>query len=143
MLKNCFKVYSIPFLANISLLVLRLIVGIAFLYHGYGKILNPFGWMPADAPVPGFFQFLAALSEFGGGACLILGLLIPLSMLGLASTMAVAVSMHAFVMGDPFVNMTGGSSYELALVYFGISLMFITLGPGKISLDAIIFGSKK
>ncbi|MCO5143280.1 MAG: DoxX family protein [Oligoflexia bacterium] len=143
MLKSCFKVQSVPVCSSVALLILRLIVGVAFLYHGYGKIIAPFSWMPPDSPVPGFFQFLAALSEFGGGVCLIIGLVVPLAMLGLAFTMAVATYMHAVVMGDPFVNMTGGSSYELALVYFAISLVFFAIGPGTFSLDRIIFGSKK
>jgi uncharacterized membrane protein YphA (DoxX/SURF4 family) len=42
-------------------------------------------------------------------------------------------------MKDPFVNTTGGSSYELALVYFAISLLLIATGPGKYSLDSKIF----
>ncbi len=129
-----------PKRSSIALLILRLIVGVAFLYHGWGKIQNPFGWMPADSPVPGILQFLAALSEFGGGLALIIGLLTRISSIGLGITMAVATAMHIFVMKDPFVNTTGGSSYELALVYVGISILFAIVGPGRYSLDAKIFG---
>lgn len=129
-----------PKWSSIALLVLRLIVGVAFLYHGWGKIQNPFGWMPADSPVPGILQFFAALSEFGGGLLLILGLLTRISSIGLGITMLVATAMHMFVMKDPFVNTTGGSSYELALVYLGICIVFAIVGPGKYSLDAKIFG---
>ncbi len=128
--------------ASVALLLLRLIVGVAFLYHGWGKIQNPFAWMPPTAPVPGFFQFLGAISEFGGGIALILGLLTRLASLGLGFTMAVAVLMHAVVMGDPFVNMTGGSSFEPALGYLGISILFLALGAGKFSLDSKIFGER-
>ena len=32
-----------------GLLVLRLVVGLAFLFHGHGKIQHPFGWMGLDA----------------------------------------------------------------------------------------------
>ena len=125
-----------------ALLILRLIVGVAFVMHGSGKISNPFGWMPATAGVPGIFQFLAAISEFGGGIALILGLLTRLGSLGLVFTMLVATSIHAFVMKDPFVNMTGGSSFEPALGYLGISILFLILGPGRFSVDHKVFGEK-
>ncbi len=111
--------------------------------HGWGKIQNPFGWMGDGAPVPGFFQFLAALSEFGGGIALLIGLLIPLAMLGLSITMIVAVSMHAFVLKDPFVaSEKGQGSYELAAIYLMIAVMFMLSGPGRFSLDRKFFGTK-
>lgn len=129
---------------SVALLLLRLIVGIAFILHGWGKIQNPFGWMPETMGIPGFFQSLAALSEFGGGLALILGLLTPLAMLGLSLTMLGATGMHAFVMKDPFVNMTGsGSSFEPALGYLGVTILFLAMGPGKFSLDAKIFGPRR
>lgn len=141
-LKRCFQVSSRTNFESTALLFLRLTMGIAFLYHGSGKIAAPFGWMPAEAGVPGVLQFLAAISEFGGGLALILGLLMPLACLGLICTMLVATSMHAFVMHDPFVNMTGGSSFEPALGYLATSLMFLAVGPGKFSADAKIFGTR-
>ncbi len=125
-----------------ALLILRLIVGVAFVLHGSGKMANPFGWMPPTAPVPSILQFLAAFSEFGGGIALILGLLTRLGSLGLFFTMLVATGMHALVMKDPFVNMTGGSSFEPALGYLGISILFLILGPGQFSLDQKIFGER-
>jgi putative oxidoreductase len=112
------------------------------MFHGWGKIQNPMGWMPPDAGVPGFLQLLAAISEFGGGLAWILGLLTPLASLGMAFTMAVATMMHAFVMKDPFVAMGGGGSYEPAITYLCISIVFIFVGAGKFSLDQKIFGSK-
>ena len=123
-----------------ALLILRLIVGVAFIFHGSGKMANPFGWMPATASIPAVLQFLAAFSEFGGGVALLFGLLTRLGSLGLFFTMLVATAMHAFVMKDPFVNMTGGSSFEPALGYLGISILFLILGPGRFSLDQKIFG---
>ena len=115
----------------------------AFMFHGYGKIQNPFGWMPKDAGVPGFLQALAAISEFGGGLAWILGLLTPLASLGLACTMAVATYMHAFVMKDPFVAKgPGQGAYELALVYFCVAILLLLAGPGSFSMDRMLFGAK-
>ena len=128
--------------ASTALLALRLIAGAAFLFHGWGKITNPFSWMGPDTPVPGILQFLAALSEFGGGLAWILGLLTSVASLGMAVTMTVAALMHLIVRNDPFVSATGGPSYELALVYLGISVVFLALGPGIFSLDAKVFGTR-
>src|SRR6476660_9665973 len=89
--------------AAIALLALRLVVGTAFMMHGWGKIQHPFGWMPPDAPVPAVLQALAALSEFGGGLAWIVGLLTPLACLGILGTMSVALRFH-ISRGDPFVG---------------------------------------
>lgn len=123
-----------------ALFALRVVAGLAFIFHGYRKILNPFEWMGPDAFAPGIFQALAALSEFGGGIAWMLGLLTPLASLGIASTMAVAVTVHVS-RGDPFVG--HGGSYELALLYFFIAIAMIVIGPGRYSVDAKIFGTKK
>lgn len=140
--KRCFQIVPKSTCASSTLLVLRLIAGTAFILHGWGKIQNPFAWMGPQAPVPGFFQLLAAIAEFGGGIAWVFGLLTPIASLGIGFTMAVAVLTHLAVMKDPFVSQTGGSSYELALVYLGVSLVFLAFGPGKYSLDSKVFGER-
>lgn len=135
---KCFlQPYSLPKGVSVALLLLRIVMGVAMIMHGWGKIQTPFDWMGPEAPVPGFLQLLAALSEFGGGFALLLGLLTPVAMFGLACTMAVAVHTHAVIKGDPFI---GG--YELALVYLVLAVVFIIVGPGKFALDNKIFGNK-
>jgi putative oxidoreductase len=121
---------------------LRVVAGVAFIFHGWGKIQNPFAWMGDGSPVPGIFQFLAALSEFGGGIAWVLGFLMPIFSAGIGFTMLVAVLMHMLVMKDPFVSFRGGGSYELAAVYLAIALLFLAMGPGKCSADAKVFGVK-
>jgi putative oxidoreductase len=37
---------------SVGLLRLRLVAGIAFLYHGWPKIQNPMGWMGENAATP-------------------------------------------------------------------------------------------
>lgn len=138
-MKNLFKTTVFNTQVSIGLLLFRLVVGLAFMFHGWGKIQNPMSWMGDSGP-PGFLQLLAAVAEFGGGLAWILGLLFPLSSLGILCTMAVATHFHAIVRGDPFVGKEG--SYELALVYLVVSVLFILMGPGKFSLDHKIFGSK-
>jgi len=135
-----FKPHRLSGRASAGLLVLRLVAGLAFMFHGYGKIQNPFGWMGPDAVVPGVLQALAAVSEFGGGMAWMLGLLTPLASFGLACTMTVAVWMHAAVLHDPFVALRGGRSYELAGVYLCVALLLLLAGPGRFSVDRVVFG---
>lgn len=140
--KGLFATAERPAPQDAALLVVRAVAGFAFMHHGWGKIQNPFGWMGPDAFAPGVLQALAALSEFGGGLAWILGLLTPLASLGIACTMVVAASMHAFLRGDPFVASGGGASYELAAVYLALALLLLALGPGRFSLDRRLFGAR-
>jgi putative oxidoreductase len=119
-----------------GILIIRLVAGLAMVLHGWGKIQSPMSWMGPDAPVPGIFQMLAAISEFGGGLAWILGLLTPLGSLGLIFTMAVATLTHA-TRGDAFVGMP--PTYELALVYLTIAVLIFLAGPGKFSADYKLF----
>lgn len=139
-MKNLFATSSHNVSVDVVMLIVRIVTGIAFMLHGWGKIQNPFGWMPGDS-VPGIFQALAALAEFGGGIALILGLVTNLASLGLLITMIVAALFHAVVRGDPFVG-KGGPSYEPAVTYILITIIILVIGPGKFSLDRKIFGVK-
>lgn len=127
---------------SIGLLLLRLVVGTAFVFHGWPKIQNAFHWMDAmgGQEMPGVLQALAALSEFGGGIALALGLLTPLAALGIGGTMCGALGLVHLRMGHPFVA-AGKPSYELAAVYLAAAILFLLVGPGRLSLDALLFGS--
>jgi putative oxidoreductase len=70
---------------------------------------------------------------------LIVGLLTRLASLGLISNMIVALGMVHLPHGDPFVSRTGGRSYELAAVYLACAVVFLLLGPGRFSADALLF----
>lgn len=142
-MKKLFKPVRLPALASAGLLLLRLVAGLAFMFHGWGKIQHPFTWMGPDAPTPGFLQMLAAVSEFGGGLAWMLGLLTPLASFGLLCTMSVATHLHAIVLKDPFVPSGPGSSYELAALYLCLSACLLLAGPGRFSLDRLIFGERE
>jgi putative oxidoreductase len=141
-MKRFFSVRRLPNNLDWVLLLIRLVTGYAFVLHGWGKIQAPLDWMGPQSAVPPVFQALAAVAEFGGGIALMLGLLTRLGAMGIACTMFVAVSMHRFVLGDPFVNLTGGRSFEPAAVYFLIAVLLLVAGPGKLSLDRKLFGMR-
>src|SRR5688572_9585065 len=128
---------------GLALLLVRLVMGLAFVMHGWPKIQNPMGWMNAigGSSVPSFLQALAALAEFGGGIALIFRLLTPIAAFGLVCQMLGALLLVHIPQGHPFVAQ-GGPSHELPLVYLVMAIMLIVLGPGKWSLDALLFARR-
>ena len=129
--------------AAIGLLFLRVVMGLGLMFHGWPKAQNPFGWMNkpgAPSDIPGFVQALAAVGEFGGGLALILGLLTPLAAFGVLCTMIGAyVISHQ---GDPWIA-PGKKTWELASLYFTMAVTLLFTGPGRYSLDALLFGKKR
>jgi putative oxidoreductase len=131
---------------SLGLLILRLVMGTGLIMHGWRKIQNPLGWMDkpgAPSAIPDLLQALAALSEFGGGLLLILGLLTPLAALGVIGTMIGAyVISHS---QDPWFAPPGwkGGSYELASLYLVMAVLLLLMGPGVLSLDALVFGKRR
>ena len=81
-------------------------------------------------PAPVFFAWTAALSEFGGGLCVALGLFTRVAAFMVFATMSVAAFIHHI--DDPF------SKKELALAYWAMAGTIISLGSGQYSLDNMI-----
>lgn len=136
-----FRLYSFPWNSwqSVGLLVLRLVVGIAFILHGLPKIKNPMHWM--GDKVPSILQLAAALAEFGGGIALILGFLTPIAAAAIAIDMVFALVLVHFPQHQPFVGGGPGGSFELPLVYLALMIALIATGPGRYSLDAQLWGS--
>ncbi len=127
-----------------GLLVLRVGIGIMFMFHGFPKLAaGPETWTKLGGALsavgvhfaPTFMGFLAAISEFGGGFLLALGLLTRPACFFMLVTMVVATRMH-FANGDQFEKYS--HALEAAILFF--SLLFI--GPGKFSLDEKLFQKK-
>lgn len=122
-----------------GLFLLRVGIGICFIAHGWGKISNPDGWEGLGGAVgalgftpPPFLAkslgFLAALSEFGGGICLILGFVFRPACIMMGMTMLVAMMTH-IKRGDPFGIYS--HALESMILFFSLAL----IGPGKISIE--------
>lgn len=121
-------------IADAGLLVLRLFAGLAMAFaHGLSKVQDPSqvisGAGHLGFPAPTFFGWMAALSEFGGGILLALGLATRPAAFLVASTMFTAAFLaHG---NDPFAKK------EMALLYLAISACFLLTGAGRFSLDAL------
>ncbi len=122
---------------TVGFLILRIGIGAMFIFHGYGKLsAGPEMWEKVGGALgvlgidfqPQFFGLMAALSEFLGGICLILGFFFRPACLFLTITMAVASAMH-LSQGDGIK----GAAHAIEAGILFLSLMFI--GPGPFSLD--------
>jgi putative oxidoreductase len=129
--------------ASSGLLLIRVVVGFAFVLHGWPKIQNATGWMnEMPDPPPGWLQATAAGIEVGGGTLLAIGFLSRLAAVLLAAQMIAALALVHIPHGDPFVGKPGQSSAELPCVYLSVSLLAAILGPGLWSLDAMLFAPR-
>ena len=127
-----------------GLLVLRVGIGLMFLFHGVPKLLGgPEKWQGLGMAMgnlgvtvaPVFWGFMAASAESVGGLCLLLGLFTRAAAAMMAATMAVAVTMH-LSRGD---GLYGAShAIEAGVVFLSLILM----GAGRYSLDRGLLGKR-
>ena len=124
-----------------GLLILRLVVGLTVAGHGAQKLFGVWGgpgmngWtqvvqrlrMRPARPL----AWIAALSEFGGGLLLALGLLSPLGSLAIIGAMLVAIATVHLSKG--FWVSKGGFEFNLTLI--GAAAALAITGPGAFSLD--------
>jgi len=118
-------------------LPLRIGLGIILLVHGAQKIfvLGPgqvAGYLAKLGLEPsGFLAWVVILVEFGGGICLLLGLLTRVVGLLFAIEMVVAIwKVHA---SKGFYVGQGG--YEFAMLLIAGCLALVLAGPGRFAVD--------
>jgi len=134
-----------------SLLVIRLALGIIFFAHGAQKVFGWFGghglkgtigYFQQALKIPAAMTVLAALTEFLGGAALIVGLLGRPAALGLIVIMLVAVAKVHWPNGF-FMNWAmqpgKGHGFEMNLALLAMALAVLIGGAGMLSIDRMIY----
>lgn len=120
-------------------LFLRLVLGIAMIFHGYSKVipaslhgntlsaLQHHSHFVATLGVPYWLGYISALTEFIGGILLVLGLLTRFAAFMVACNMLGAILLVTRHHGY------SGSEYTLALLVIAVMLLFY--GAGTLALD--------
>ena len=138
---------------DVTLTILRLMLGIVFFAHGAQKALGWFGgygfsgtmgFFTQQMHIPALFAFLAIAAEFLGGIGLTIGLLGRLGAFGIACNMVVAILMVHRHFGF-FANWFGqqkGEGYEYHLLATAIALTLTIRGSGAFSIDHALSKSR-
>jgi putative oxidoreductase len=126
-------------LQPVGLLVLRIALGIIFLYHGYPKLAHLRGGAQMQSfftehGLPGYFVYVAGVIETFGGGLLLLGLFTRPAALLLAIEMSVAIwKVHS---GHGYLAV---NEYQFPLTLATACLALATVGAGLISVDQFLF----
>ncbi len=135
---------------DVAALILRLAAGAIFLPHGWSKITSEGGSaafaadMAANYGIPTFLGHLAAWTELAGAILLVAGLLTRLDALLLAGTMFVAAFIVQLpealyeVPADAIKSFVVLRAIELPLAMFAACAAIVLIGPGRVSLDALL-----
>jgi putative oxidoreductase len=122
-----------PTAVDISLLVLRVVVGVIFVAHGAQKLLGAFdgpGLTKTVEMMGSPLGYLVTVGEFFGGIGLIFGFL---SRFSAASLIVIMIGAIAMVHGkNGFFQSAGGFEYNLALI--GLLVPVLLCGPGRLSI---------
>ncbi|MBS4224814.1 DoxX family protein [Lederbergia citrea] len=128
---------------ELSLLILRVVLGITFLIHGIAKFQmglgNVAGWFESIG-IMGFLGYVVAFIELIGGIALILGFgtkiistLIAFVMLGAIFT----AKLSAGFMGNE------AAGYELDLALLSMAVVLLISGSRLLALDNKLFRTEK
>jgi len=125
-------------LKPLGLLLLRVAVGIIFIYHGYPKLFGHTREAMQEfvhLGLPGYFVYIAAVIEFFGGCMLVAGLFTRVAGLLLAIEMAFGLWRVHNIISNPMAV----GNYELPLVLAVSTFALATVGAGLISFDQALF----
>lgn len=119
-------------------LLVRVVIGVAFVVTGWGKLHNldkvTEYFASLHIPLPGPQAAMVATIEFAGGVMLILGLGTRVAAALLIGVMAVATLTAKLPEAESLIDLA--SSIELT--YLAIFVWLVLAGGGKASLDRVI-----
>jgi putative oxidoreductase len=122
-------------LQPLALLVLRVVLGVIMIGHGYGKVFGGFSHvhdMVQHLGFPGWTAYLVAGTEFFGGILIIAGLLTRFVAVAIMIDMSVAIWKIHWHNG-----LKGQGGYEFPLTLAAIAFALVFFGGGPIAFDSI------
>ena len=129
-----------------SLTLLRLVLGVVFIYHGYLKLFVPGGFtgtaqffISIGLPLPLYSALVASVVEFAGGLFLILGVATKWSSFVLMLEMLVAF----FVVHLKNGLLVSKGGYEFVLVLIAGLIVVFSSGGGRLSLGKKLLKNKQ
>jgi len=132
-------------LQSLGLLLIRVVVGVVFVAHGWQKLAvdglaaTQAGFAGMGIPLASVAAPVAAVTEIAAGAALIVGFATRVAAVLLAVTAVVAiVAVH---LPNGFFSTTGGIEYVLVLAATAIALALT--GPGRLALDALVVRGRR
>jgi putative oxidoreductase len=132
---------------DLALGAVRIALAWIFVYYGAGKLFGAFNGPglhntalffsnTAHLHPGGFFAVLGGVIEFGGAIAMALGLGSRLAGLALFGDQVMAMITVTWVNGINSESLTPGYEFNLALAV--MALVIVLLGPGRVSIDALI-----
>jgi|SRR4051812_16535086 putative oxidoreductase len=122
-------------LQPLALVVLRIVLGIIMIGHGYPKVfggLSEHVQHVSNLGLPGWLAYCSAAAEFFGGILLLSGLFTRVAALAIFINMMVAVLKVHWKNG-----LLGNGGYQFPLTLAAIAFALIFFGAGPIALDSI------
>jgi putative oxidoreductase len=121
----------LPINTDLALLILRVVLGIIMIYHGWPKLTNLAGTIDGMAgmgvPAPAVAAIFATVAEFVGGLLMLLGAFTDIAGLMFAIDMLGAITfVHA---KNGFSVAKGGVEWPLLLAATAIAIALT--GPGR------------
>lgn len=129
---------------EVGSLLLRLIVGITFMIHGWAKLQMGLGNVAGffqSLGIPGFLGYVVAFIELIGGIAMILGIGTRVVALLFAAVMLGAIFTAKLPAG--FMGNGQSAGYELDLVLLAISGYLALNGSQMYSLDQMLGRAKQ
>src|SRR5690242_13947282 len=126
-------------LQPLGLAILRVALGVIFIYHGYPKLVRADAMMRQffiQHGFPGYFVGLAGILECVGGGLLLIGLFTRPAALLLAAEMLIAIWKVKMVHGVFAVN-----EYQFELALAAACVALAAMGAGSLSVDHVMLGN--
>lgn len=138
---------NVKLTAPYGLMILRVVLGVAFLVHGWSKFSGGVDGVAGfftslNIPAPSLVAYIVSIVELVGGAFLIVGFLTQVASILLFLDMVGAILFAFLMRGQPFIGESGSISWEKEAVFAAAALCIFLAGPGTWSVDEIVIDTR-